>query len=418
MNNPFVAAEAPQPELHKNAPSPAPERAKEPSQKRGLLLQALEAYEDDPKAALELLAAQKDSAEEEGLEAIRGALLQKVYARLNRLETKLETSAATSPDAVREDLVHLMQELEALSRVQPAGVLGWDSVVRRYQRVLSIKKGSSVDVSRIFSEIFDEFNDFIEDELVSMAIREISKEHGSANIAQAMDIVYGRSKEEVEELKRRNRERTVELMEELNEKPYISFEDIRQLHETNNRGIVPKTFSRMREAKTEEHLDEHVGFGLRVGTFPEDLPEEMIHFEARAADLIDKAVVSNMSDTQYEIGIAQLHNDLLDMHPFADRNGSTALLFIELMKVRRGYKPPKTRERVYYIALGKALGYNPVALSIVGYEQYKIGYRYGYFEGEVVKTKKKKYDLAITIIKRLKEKKKPKQASPQPAEAV
>lgn len=409
MNNPFEAVETSKPERVHTEESP---------HKRGLLLQALEAYEDDPKAALELLAAQKDSAEEEGLEAIREALLQKVYARLNGLETKLETSAAVSPEAVREDLVRLMQELEALSRVQPAGVLGWDSVVRRYQRVLSIKKGASVDVSRTFSEIFDEFNDFIEDELVSMAIREIAKEHGSANIAQAMNIVYGRSKEEVEELKRRNRERVVELMNELTEKPYVSFEDIRQLHETNNRGIVPKTLSRMREAENEEHPDEDVFFNRRVGTFPEDLPEEMIRFEARAADLIDKVVVSNMSDTQYEIGIARLHNDLLDMHPFADRNGSTALLFIELMKARRGYKPPKTRERVYYKALGNALGYNPVALSIVGYEQYKIGYQYGYFEGEVVKTKKKKYDLAVTLLKKSKEKKKPKQVSPQPAEVV
>ncbi len=381
----------------------------------------LEVYEDDPIAALELLAAQKDSTDEESLEEIRQALLQKVYARLNNLETKLEASAAISPVAVRVDLILLMRELEVLSCIQPAGILGWNSVVRRYTRVLNIKKSSSVDVSRVFSEIFDEFNDFIEDELVSMVIREISEEHGSTNIEEAMHIAYGRTKKEVEEIKSRNRERAVELIGELIEKPYITFEDIRQLHETNNRGIIPKVYSRMRRTKTEEHPeDEHVAFYKRAGTLPEDLPEEMKLFEERAADLIDKAILSDMSDVQYEVGVARLHNDLLDMHPFKDRNGSTALLFIETMMARRGYKPPKTREHVYYKALGKALDYNPVALSIVGYEQFKIAHQYGYFEGEVVKKQKWKYDSAIRNLKKKMEgeKKKWKQAPQQPAEAV
>lgn len=395
----------PLPERKRNMPPPVPEKAKESAIHRQMLLQALESYEDDPKAALELLAAQKKETAEAGAEQIRIALLKKAYARLDDLETRVQMAAKESPERVREELESMMSEMAGLSRALPPERPEWNELTKRYKRLLEVKKGSSTEISRAFSETFDRFNDFIEDEFVAKAIRQISQKEGSANIAKVMEMVYGRTKEEVEAIKQKNRERTVELMDAMKEQPYISFEDIRKLHQSNNRGIVPKSYSRLREGATEEHPEEQIGFGKRFGTFVEDLPEEIAAFEKRVEQLIDAALVKNMSDAQYEIAVAKLHNELLDIHPFGDRNGSTALLFIELMMARKGYEPPKKREPSYYKALGKALDYNPVAMSVVGYQQYKISYEFGYFEGEAVKTKKDKYELAKSVIKKMHEKK-------------
>src|SRR5688572_7039797 len=268
MSNPFQNAEAitPSPERKRNIPPPVPEIAKESALHRQMLLQALESYEDDPKAALELLAAQKKETAEAGAEQIRIALLKKAYGSLDNLESKLKASATESPEQVRSDLDALMQEMEGLSRALPANRPEWNDLTKRYKRLLEIKKASSTEVSRVFSQTFDRYNDFIEDEFVAKAVKQISKKEGSANIAQIMESVYGRTKEEVEEIKRINRERTVDLIDELKEKPYVSFEDIRQLHQTNNRGIVPKSYSRMREGATAEHPEEQIGFGKRFGT--------------------------------------------------------------------------------------------------------------------------------------------------------
>jgi hypothetical protein len=413
MNNPFQGTEAAMPsqERKRNIPPPAVEQTKESARHKQMLLQALEAYEDDPKAALQLLAAQKKESAEDGAEQIRIALLKKAYRSLDNLEARLQASVAESSERVRSDLGALMHEMEGLSHALPANRPEWNDLTKRYKRLLDIKKGSSTEVSRVFSEIFDQFNDFIEDKFVAEAVRQVAKKEGSANIAKVTEMVYGRTKEEVEGIKRANRERTIDLVDELKEKPYVSFDDIRQLHQTNNRGIIPKSYSRLREGATEEHLEEQIGFGKRFGTLVEDLPEEIVAFEKRVEHLIDQALVQNMSDAQYEIAVAKLHNELLDIHPFNDRNGSTALLFIELMMARKGYEPSKKREPSYYKALGRALDYNPVAMSVVGYQQYKISNEYGYFEGEIVKTKKKRYELAKTVIQKMHQKKSQKPAA-------
>ena len=63
-----------------------------------------------------------------------------------------------------------------------------------------------------------------------------------------------------------------------------------------------------------------------------------------------------MSTLRYGIEAAKLHNDLLDIHPFADRNGSTSLLFLETLMARRGYVPDIKRQKSYYKNLHTILG--------------------------------------------------------------
>lgn len=322
-------------------------------------------------------------------------------ASLARIDALTKTVESANPEELREKLVGTMEALEELGRSLPAEDPAWADVTKRYEQLLAMKQKSGTEVSRAFSEVFDQFNDFIEDEFVARAIKEIQekKKGQGMNVGEVMKTVYGRTKEEIEDVKRRNRERVVETIEELKEKPYISFEDIGALHAANNRGVAPKAHSRMRLASENEEMV--FGKAGRIGTFTEDLPTEIGAFEARVEDVIDRASVGALSSAQYEIAVANLHNELLDMHPFNDRNGSTALLFMELMQARRGYEPPKKREPNYYLAVSKALGYNPVAVAIVGYEQYKIGFEAGYFKGVTAAKKKKRYEMAVKVVKKL-----------------
>lgn len=346
-------------------------------------------------SGVHVLDLKKRLAEHGNEEALKTSL-----ARIDELTLSVETS---EEEEVREKLIGTMQALEQLGRSLPANDPAWDMVSERYKKLLAIKGKSGKEVSQTFSQVFDQFNDFIEDEFVTRAMQEkqaAGKGKGqSVNVGALMKEVYGRTQKEMEEIKRANRERVVALIDELKEKPYVQFDDIRQLHEANNRGVAPKSQSRMRMG------DEDMVFGKagRIGTRPEDLPAELGAFEARVENVIDQASIGSLSQAQYEIAVAQLHNEGLDMHPFNDRNGSTFLLFAELMMARRGHEPSKERESNYYKALTKTLGYNPVAVAMVGYEQFKIGFVPGYFKGVQTsqKEKEKEYNLAMKAVARM-----------------
>lgn len=373
-------------------PIPSPERIRAEAARREALLHTLEAFDKDPKSALELIAAQKYTSSEQGLEQVRRLMYEKTNAKINGLKKALETSIGTSQEETRTQLVETMKHLELLTKILPEENHEWSDLTKHYKDVLALKSKSKTDASKIFSEVFDEFNDFVESEIAERAIERQEKATGGVMIADVMQKAYGRTKEEIEDIKKRNRERVLKKINELKEKPYVTFEDIRSLHEINNRGIVPKSTSRMRK------INEDVTFGQRFGTIAEELPEELADFEKRIEELINKKAIAKVNGLQYEIGVAKLHNELLDMHPFGDRNGSTALLFIELMMAREGHEPSNSREPSYYKALGKALNFNPAALAVVGYEQYKIAHVPGYFEGEAVKRAKVKYEIVKKIL--------------------
>jgi hypothetical protein len=86
--------------------------------------------------------------------------------------------------------------------------------------------------------------------------------------------------------------------------------------------------------------------------------------------------------------VAKLHNRLLDIHPFLDRNGSTCLLFVELlMAAHGGYIPPTDRIKNYNTNLSMILK-NSLAVAVVNYEHYKIEHQFGHYKSKSLKMDK------------------------------
>jgi hypothetical protein len=72
--------------------------------------------------------------------------------------------------------------------------------------------------------------------------------------------------------------------------------------------------------------------------------------------------------------------------------------------IRKGYEPSPERQKDYYKHLGNVLGYNPVAMAVVGYEQYKISRTPGYYEGPgMTEEKKQEYGKVMGLIERMKQ---------------
>ncbi|HTK05289.1 MAG TPA: hypothetical protein VL500_06895 [Candidatus Eisenbacteria bacterium] len=319
---------------------------------------------------------------------IKEQLVGQAFRDIDAFGAGLEQEIA-NPEKLKGNLREAMATLNALSKSLPwdkkenADI--WQNIYNRFNSFKNVKKGSRTlggDVERSFSDIFEEFSGFIEDDVVSY---KMSKTPG-ASIEHVTQEMYGRSKEEVDGLKRRNREAVVEAMKKMNEQPGVTMDMIEELHALNNKGIVPKQFSKMRD-----NPDAIVTFGKRLGIMGDDVKPMVGEMLDRANDLIDKDATKGVSTLRWEIEAAKLHNDLLDMHPFGDRNGSTSMLFLELMMSKKGYEPSKEREPNYYKHLAKVLGYNPVAVAVVGHEQYKISKTPGYYEGKGMTEEKKKH---------------------------
>ena len=111
-------------------------------------------------------------------------------------------------------------------------------------------------------------------------------------------------------------------------------------------------------------------------------------------------MVKDLSDMRYEIVAATLHNDLLDIHPFSDRNGSTSILFLELIMAKSGYVPSMKREKDYYKHLRKILDDNLLAISVVKHQHRKIGSKFGYFQGETIpESQKPIYEKCVDLLR-------------------
>lgn len=342
-----------------------------------------------------------------GIEAREKAAFESVEnieSRLKTLDSLITAEARDKKEQIEDiknELRSVIEEIHNLYKlIDPAEARHqetYDVLKSHMDAVLTLKKKADELSSQAFSEIFYEFSDFIDNALVHNYITYKKSQHLEVSAEHATQEIYGRTKEEVEQIKAKNRVDVAEKIEELANKPYIDLADIEELHAINNRSIVPEDFSQMRSK-----AGDNIVFGQRVGLLPRDVGPEMQGVVDRMNELFDKKALG-MSKAQYEIQAAKLHNDILDIHPFKDRNGSTSLMVLELMMAREGYKPPAERDKDYYRSLRKMLDNNVVAIGAVGYEQYCIKYKPGYFASERIisdKEKKKFYETVIEKIKK------------------
>ncbi|MBI4133701.1 Fic family protein [Candidatus Uhrbacteria bacterium] len=304
-------------------------------------------------------------------------LTRRALRRLDALKNEL--MGAKQEEEARDALRGLLDSMAVLARQIPPDKKEnepyWQGLLARFQQVATSRREMGAHIQRVYDELFEEFQPLIEDELVQVEIERRMKAGRPQSAEAVMQEIYGRTRDEIEVVKRRNREDVVLEIMKMKEEPYVTIEQLARLHEVNNRDVVPRKESRLRGG------EEVIYFGMRMGTLPEDVRTEVEQVVGRVNALVDEQAVSGVSQFRYEMAAAQAHNDLLDIHPFPDRNGSTSLLFLELLAARRGYEPAKERESNYYRQLRQALGNNPIAIGIVGYEQYRIRYRPGYYEG-------------------------------------
>lgn len=328
------------------------------------------------------------------------ALVKGGTKKIDAFQAVLEDlSAKPSPEhiekikgSLRETLASMANLAKRIPPEQPGNAPAWRAFHEKFYAMVSLKKQSETAVNKAFDEVFQEFSDFIDDEFVARELVRQTQTHGYAETEEAMRMVYGRSKEDIEGIKKQNRKSVAAAIMRLKEEPYVTIDMIEELHRLNNKGIVPKSESKMRKG------EEMVLYGkARVGIVGDDVRDEMNGVMQNAEGVIDNALVENWSKARYEIAAAKLHNDILDIHPFGDRNGSTSLLFLELMMAKKGYVPSPDREKNYYNHLRKILGNNPLAIGVVTHMQYKVAHEAGHFEGTTTKPLDKKviYDFLV-----------------------
>ncbi len=324
------------------------------------------------------------------------SLARRSLRRLDVLKDQLTgiREAEEAKKTLREFLESMSILASQISPEQKENEPFWKEMVDRFKTITSSRKEMETQMRAVYDELIEEFRPFIEDELV--AREEIRRIRSGTPVSaeHVMREIYGRTPEEIEAIKQRNRERVVAEIMEMKEEPHVTLDMIQRLHAVNNDGIIPRSEFKLREGESV------ISFGVRFGILPGDVREEMEQFIERVNHFIDERAVRGVSDMRYEMTAASFHNEMLDMHPLPDRNGSTSLLFLELMMARRGYEPSKQREPDYYKHLWKILDGNPLAMGIVGYEQYRIKYVPGYFEGTTTREARKQrtYQTALEMI--------------------
>lgn len=328
-------------------------------------------------------------------EAIRHRLITNAYLRLDELHSGIKRAA--SYEELEANLTEVMRSMQALAKQMPPGPpqhdAWWEELYRRFQGVVSLRHAAKTpEVTQLFEKLFDKFRDFIEGDFVGRKLYQAGRKGESVSMEHVMRDVYGRTPEEVTQIKERNRAAVVQEVLAQKDNPTVTIDTLTRLHALNNKDIVPGFVSQLRTPGQE------VTFARRHGILGEDVPKEVQGVLDRAIDLINRNLLRDVSRPVYEMSVASMHNDLLDIHPFLDRNGSISLLFIELMMAKVGYVPSSKRESSYYKQLSQALNYNPLAVGVVGYEQYKIGHEAGYFQGETAIAKKEVYKQRVEAL--------------------
>ena len=298
---------------------------------------------------------------------------------INLYEIVLEENFSDTPENkenVKLQLIVIMEMMNDFAKSYDPLVLENEGVYillyEIFQKLVGVKKEMGIEMSKVFSDVFHEYSDLIDDEILNVYIQDIK---GIFSVEHVTRELYGRTPEEIEDIKQKNRATVAQVIMEMSGQPSVSLEMVSELHRINNRGIVPKRTSQFRGE------GQHISFGKRVGILPEDLEAEVSVVIDKTNTLFDMYALGKISGLMYEIAAAKLHNDLLEIHPFPDRNGSTSLLFLELVMAHRDYVPNIHRERNYYKHLSGVFGNNPVAMGIVGYEHFKIRYQSGHHQG-------------------------------------
>lgn len=251
----------------------------------------------------------------------------------------------------------------------------WVRLEAMYEEILRLKTTRNQTVRNVVEGVFQQYQSFLEDGLFTYLLY---KRGGS--IEDKTQAMYGRTAKEVESIKNMNRNAVAGKIKELAKKVTeegepLTIEMLTELHRTNNQGIVPKFVSEFRKGRIP------VIFGKRTGVYARDIERVMADVIQRANAMLTRRTDKNpIANLRWATEIAQLHNEILDIHPFPDRNGSTALLFLELMMAIKGdYEPAPKRNAKYYETLSNILR-NPIGVAIVAYEHFKIAHVSGQYE--------------------------------------
>ncbi|MFA6504432.1 MAG: hypothetical protein WCT54_05950 [Patescibacteria group bacterium] len=232
-------------------------------------------------------------------EQLTEACLEKIDVLSRQLENNLKDH-----EAIKATLRNILDRLGKLSKHLPAedkqNLPLWEKMYNKFKALTKIKIEDE-KTSRIFSDIFQEYNDLIDNELVIRAYKLYDKNKFSFDLGSVeadgnpiersdrldvediMQVVYGRTGEEVEDIKTLNRKESVKKIHDLATQGYLTVDDVILLHQTNNRNISPKAFSRLRAGEEPED------FGMRFGTLPQDVAEEMNDWQARVNEVIQES---------------------------------------------------------------------------------------------------------------------------------
>lgn len=266
----------------------------------------------------------------------------------------------------------------------------WRELSSKFRGLVALRQGTDASVQDAFEKVLTENADVVEN---GFAAAQMMRRGG--DVEKTLMLLYGRGKEEQEKVKERNRREVADLIVSLRDKP-LDLAALEALHAANNRNIVPKDVSKIRAEGLPPTFFE------RIGLMPDDLKKEMEDVMAEANRLRASVIgdePGQISKEAYAMRAAQLHNDVLDMHPFSDRNGSTALAFLETLMTKVGYVPPATREPHYAKNVYDILGGNETAMAILWEEQKRMATEPGYFVGESNQDEKKRefYDRILNM---------------------
>ncbi|MBI5654106.1 Fic family protein [Candidatus Uhrbacteria bacterium] len=287
-----------------------------------------------------------------------------------------------SPEKKKDGLRRLMSEMSALAREIPPEKSGnedaWRRLTIQFNNIIMDKGKVKPEIKKIYDDVLDEYSQFIDSEFVMRAVDADRYSASRRSVEDLSNKIYGRSPEDVEKLKERNRAKAVQEILRLKEAPSIELDDILKLHAANNSGIVPAELSQLRDKDA-------VNFGKQVGILPgEDLKIEMQDLMDRVNDTINKAKLENWSDARYAVAVAKLQAEFVQIHPFLDRNGSTGLLLAEAMMAKRGYEP-STKRQSFHDNLRDTLGYIGSAVFRGNLEDFAT--RRGYYPGRTTQGK-------------------------------
>lgn len=311
--------------------------------------------------------------------------LQKAFVKIDRFSELSKSTKEAEP--LRAALRDAMQAVAAMVKItspsDPNTANLWKDLSERYVAIAVQKKEAGAEQKKVFEEVFEEFRDVIEGDLYdnfAMSVYMQGEQHTFDPERLSMAL-YGRTEEEVRLKKAENRKSVVQYLEEhRDDEPSMKL--LQDLHRIYNNGIVPRKYADMRKKGHEITFG-----GKRVGILGEDVEAEVLALIDRTKNMLEQKHVG----VRYGIESAKLHNELLHIHPFSDRNGSTSMLYLEFLMAKRGYAPSEKKTSRYYDYVRKVVKNNPLAVAVVGGGQYEMVRAFGYYEGETTKGKEEQY---------------------------